>query len=89
MPVLTLTKPVTFGDQVLAQITLREPTGKDLRTLGLPIGGDGLDTTVMAAWISQLSEQAPPVVDMLCLRDWLAASSMVAGFFPQPPPPKP
>jgi len=78
-----LQTPVVFGATTIAELTLRDPTGKDLRTLGMPVALGAIDTQAMGAWIAQLSGQTEPMVDMLGLTDWMAAATAVSGFFAQ------
>lgn len=80
-----LSKPVQAHGQDVSALTLREPTGKDLRTAGLPykLGADGsiaIDAANMAKMIAQLAAVPPSTVDALAAPDWNAVAMVVLGF---------
>lgn len=101
MPVtLTLKTPVQAHGGMITALTLREPTGKDIRTAGLPYnlaadGGINIAAGPMGKMLSALAEVPPSTIDMLAAPDWNAAAMVVLGFItgpeeiPKAPPPSP
>jgi hypothetical protein len=82
---LKLSKPVQAHGEVVTALTLREATGKDLRTAGLPykLGADGgiaIDAGNMGKMIAQLAAVPTSTVDLLAAPDWNAAAMVVLGF---------
>jgi hypothetical protein len=86
MKMIELSEPLG----VIRTITLREPKYNDLIELDLPgawvelPGGAGffqVTPSVLAQWISRLSDIDTDFLGSLCLRDALALRSAVLGFF--------
>lgn len=86
---ITLATPIpgeaAFGEPVRA-LTLRAPTGRDLRRCGLPYrieasGAPAIDTEAAARLIAELSALPPAAVDALSAPDFQAAAMAVLGFF--------
>lgn len=88
---LPLARPVEAHGETVAALTLREPTGKDLRQCGLPYrismetGEATIDAPAMAKMIAALAAVPPSTVDRLSAEDWQAAMAAVLGFFGQAP----
>lgn len=86
-----LSAPIEAHGETLQELTLREPNGKDLRTIGMPyrIGAeDGsitVDAGVVARHISALAGVPLSAVDKMPAGDWGAALSAVLGFFGMAP----
>ena len=84
---VTLSKPIEAHGETLAELTLREPSGKDIRTFGMPyrIGAeDGsviIDAAAMHRYIAGLAAVPPSTVDKMPPADWSAAMAAVMGFF--------
>lgn len=82
---IKLSKAIVAHGEELTELTLREPTGKDIRTCGSHITGNGrggsIDTEAIARYISALAEIPPSSVDLLSGADFLKAQSAVLGFF--------
>lgn len=83
-----LSRPIQAHGEELMALTLREPTGKDLRT-GMPyrILADGemvIDAGVVATLISSLCGIPPSSVDQLSALDFQEATAAVLGFFRKP-----
>lgn len=84
---VSLTRAIqAHGDDNVRELTLREPTGKDLRTLGLPFtisatGQVNPDSAVIARHISALAGIPPSSVDQLSAADFMTCSIAVMGFF--------
>jgi len=81
-----LSKPITAHGESLSVLTLREPGGKEIRTLGLPyrFGADGstiIEAAVVARFISELAGIPLSAVDKLPPPDWQKAMSAVLDFF--------
>lgn len=84
--VITLFAPIVAGEETIAQITLRRPTGKDVRELGYPykLGADQAVTIqagIVAAFISRLADIPPSYVDRLDPVDFNTLGFEVIGFF--------
>lgn len=84
--VVPLSKPIQAHGEELAQLTLRPPTGRDLRTCGMPfrIGEDAsvsVDAQAMARMISALAAIPPSGVDHLSAADWQDCMVVVLSFF--------
>jgi hypothetical protein len=86
-----LATPIEAHGETLHEITLREPTGRDLRTCGLPYrigmetGEATIDAPAMAKMIGALAALPPSAVDRLSAEDWQAAMGAVLGFFGRAP----
>ena len=84
---IPLSTPIEAHGETLSEITLREPTGRDLRLCGLPYrismetGEATIDASAMAKMISALAAVPPSTVDRLSAEDWQAAMGAVLGFF--------
>ena len=86
-----LSKPIkAHGDEV-SELTLREPTTKDVIELGLPTliipGADGQSTgveirqPVVARYVSRLAAIPMGSVKALSLKDFSLCTAAVMGFF--------
>lgn len=89
--VIQLSKPIkAHGDEV-SEISLREPTTKDIIELGLPTliipGADGQSTgveirqPVVARYISRLAAIPMGSVESLSVKDFSLCTAAVMGFF--------
>lgn len=76
---------VAWGEP-LAEITFRNPTGKDIREYGFPVRDNQMDEQRMTAWIAGLAALPPRTVDAMSVQDWMACAAAVADFFKGPPP---
>lgn len=89
MTQVALQTHITFGEQTFSTLTFRQPTGKDLRTLKMPIMGNGTTAEIheerMHRWIADLAGVPDGVVDRMALPDWLACAAVVGGFFAPAP----
>lgn len=86
MPELQLTKPVRAHGDDISVLELSEPTGKDVRELGLPysVGADqcvSINTGIVAKYIERLAKVPPSTVDDMSPSDLNTISWVVAGFF--------
>lgn len=79
---IKLAQPVKFGSQVVDELTIRPPTGKDFRRLKVESGYE-MDATLELA--ERLSGQPRPVVDGLSGDDLTRVLEVVAGFMPGGP----
>ena len=96
---VTLAAPITAHGATLSALTLRQPTGKDLRTCGLPYkltgaGDIAIDAQPMHRMIAELAAVPPSSIDQLSAGDWNAVAMVVLGFItgsadpmPASPPP--
>lgn len=87
---MKLSRPIQAHGETLTELTLREPTGKDIRTAGAPYkmeftasGGQlmHIDTEAVARLISALAGIPPSSVDQLTAKDFNAAQAEVISFF--------
>lgn len=86
-----LSKPVTAHGESLSELTLREPTTKDIIELGLPTliipGDDGQSTgvelrqKVIARYVSRLASIPMSSVEALTIKDFSLATAAVMSFF--------
>lgn len=82
---IPLAKPVQAHGKALAELTLRRPTGKDLRICGhvYKLTADGeiaVQAPAMHRMIAELAGVPPSAIDLLDGADWEAASQTVLGF---------
>ena len=75
-----LSRPVTSIDHEVAELTLREPTGLDMRSCG-----DQQDAGFTHRLIARLASITPAAVDAMAGRDVIAASIADYVTFPSPP----
>jgi hypothetical protein len=78
---LLLATPVPFATETVSALDFRDPTGRDIRELSIPIDEDGLNPPVMALWIERLTGRPMPFVDSLAMSDWMEAARTVSAFF--------
>ncbi len=75
--VITLTKPIKFGEETLRELKLREPVARDFRDL---------ETTKPFAMILDLAAILSGVpasaIDQLCAADMMVVCDKVGGFLP-------
>lgn len=77
MTKLALKKPIQFGQETIAEFTIREPKAKDFRKLPTqPNMGDLLD------FAGCLAGQPKQVIDELGMEDMREVLEIVAAFFP-------
>ena len=79
---ITLKKPIKHGEEVIAELELREPA-KEIKVIGLPLNvmeGD-VRTEIVHKYICALAALPPSVVDQLSARDFVAAMEVVMDFF--------
>ena len=89
---VTLTTPIpgdaAFG-QPIPTVTLRRPTGRDLRKCGLPVtvseaGTGEVNADAVARYIAELGGLPPAAVDAMSVVDWQSCMAAVLGFFAPP-----
>ena len=82
---IKLTTPLKSIDRDLTEVTLREPTGKDMVRSGYPlrITDDGVDVNAapMHKLIGVCAGITPDAVDTMAIPDWNACCMAVMGFF--------
>jgi hypothetical protein len=78
------------GDTEIAELELREMTGKDIIDVGFPylIGVDGggelkIQASVIVKYVSRLAAVPPSVVEKLSPSDITGLTGVVMGFFGQ------
>lgn len=85
-----LHRPIRAHGEELQELTLREPSGKDLRLCGMPYRvtqGEEvvIDSAVMARLIVSLAAVPMSSVDQLSAADFQEVTGVVMGFFQQAP----
>ena len=72
----------------IVKITIREPTGADLKDIGMPgvwvtVPGGGFFQEMPAVyqWVERLADVDPDCLGKLCLRDAIAVRAVVLQFF--------
>lgn len=82
---IKLRRPITAYKETLTELTLREPTGKDIRTCGLPYGGKSRAVEFNAEAVAQLIAVCAGIptssVDKLCAADFNDAMMAIVSFF--------
>ena len=98
MEPVALAKPIEAHGETLKALSFREPTGKDIREIGVPFtliadpndpagkSETKFDAPVIAKYIARLANVPPSAVDTLGAQDWLLAMAAVASFFGAPVP---
>ncbi|MGX9966067.1 phage tail assembly protein [Roseomonas sp. F4] len=82
---IPLSKPIQDQGEQVTALTLRLPTGKDLRTCGVPykLTQDSeiiIEAAAMHRMIGKLSGLLSSSIDQLTAGDWNAAAQEVLGF---------
>lgn len=91
MSVIKLSKPLLVGEEIIDEITLRQPTVKEVAEIGYPFivvstdNGSGVDLRpkVVLRYVSKLAAIPPSSLDELSLGDLSALQAEVMGFFGQ------
>ena len=86
METFTLSKPIQHGNSESTELTLREPTARDVNDLGLPFRLDASLISepvpaVCAKYISRLAGIPPSVVEKIALSDYTMLLYRVVAFF--------
>jgi hypothetical protein len=86
-----LSAPIEAHGETLHALAIRQPTGADLRVMGMPFtmtadGGVQMDGKGMHKAIAQLAAIPPSSVDRMSAGDFMAAATAVLGFFGEAPP---
>jgi len=90
---IKLSKPIKAHGEEVSEITLRDPSTKDMIELGLPtlivIGSDGKSTgvevrqAVVARYIMKLAAIPLGAVESMSMYDFSVCTAAVMGFFGQ------
>lgn len=82
---VSLSVPIEVRGQMVSELLLRKPTGKDIRVAGLPFYCEDGKTepreASVARLISMLANIPPIAVDKLAAEDWVKAMAAVLSFF--------
>ena len=81
---ISLTEPLVFDGQRIAEVTVRRPKVKDLRVLD-DLGADGDDLARGVAMAAQLTGLPTAAIDEMDASDFAQVSDVIAGFLPKPP----
>ncbi|WP_211238056.1 phage tail assembly protein [Derxia gummosa] len=84
--IIPLESPVTIGDDTITELSLRRPSGKDVRELGFPyrltaIGDVAIDAGIACKYASRLAAVPPSTIDALDPVDISTLAQTVLGFF--------
>lgn len=93
MTVFQLSVPITHGQESLTELTINEPTAKQIREIGIPFrisalaGGQDFEINAerMCRYISKLALIPPSVVDQICAFDFVRISEVIGSFFEKSP----
>lgn len=89
-----LTRPITAHDKEVNELTLREPVGDDLMSIGYPylivtgdMGTEGIELRpkIVGKWVSRLAGIPPSSVLKISFSDLQALQGVVMSFFGQTP----
>lgn len=86
---IKLSVPVKFGEEIIAELSYRKPTGADIVQCGHPLkinfAADpveySFDEQKMARMMATLYAQPPSVIGRLDPNDWTTCAWAIAGFF--------
>ena len=87
--VVTLTAAVMAQGKPITSLTIREPTGKDLRLFGYPIGmGEEpkIDTKAVSNLLSAVAMVPLSTIDQLTFGDYNACMTALVSFLGAAPP---
>lgn len=89
---VALTRPVQAHGQDVSQLTMREPTGKDIRRIGMPMAiGEGGAVTILAEpcarYMVELAAVPPSTIDAMPPADFTSCCMAVMSFFGAAPAP--
>lgn len=86
-----LSTPIEVAGETISELTMREPTAREMRAIGDPFtpvyGADGstralnFDNEAVVQYLSKLCTVPPSTVDKLTAKDFLAARSELSRFF--------
>ena len=82
-----LTTPIEAHGDMITELTLRKPNGKDIRVTGMPfrmgVSDESIitDAAVVHRYIANLGGIPPSAVDKLSPVDFCTAMEVVLGFF--------
>jgi len=84
-----LSKPIKANGEEVSVLELREPEGKDLIEIGMPMSFDAegqteLKMKVIAKYISRLASIPPTSVYAISPQDLLEIAMEIVGFFGEP-----
>jgi len=80
---IKLNTPVQFGSETISELTLREPTARDMRGINISFTGDGGGSIRMGDMLdlaAKLAGQPPSVIDSLSPTDAMEVMGIVGGF---------
>lgn len=85
-----LSKPIKAYDEDLKELSLRKPTGTEIRTIGFPFKMEitkagtqiqHFNLEVVAAYAAALGNVPPSSIDQIEPSDWPMLAGMVSTFF--------
>jgi hypothetical protein len=83
-PILVLMKPVQASGEKVDKLMFREPTGRDIEEIGMPLLPGWpvrFDPPVMGEMMARLANVPPSTIKALNSRDWTAGAYRIWNFF--------
>lgn len=84
-PILILTKPIKLGSEEIKELKFREPKGKDIEEIGMPVipgtWPPRWDAEVMGQMMAKLAGVPPSTIKALHSRDWTTGAYKIWNFF--------
>ena len=79
---ITLAEPVQFGSQTIAELTIRQPRGKNARRLALTISAEGarISFADVLEVLADCAGVSSAVVDELVMGDLAVCAAELLGF---------
>jgi hypothetical protein len=82
-PKLVLFKPLDLAGEKITELKFRQPRGKDIEEIGLPLLplSTRMDPMVMGEMMARLAAVPPSTIKALDSQDWIAGAYKVMYFF--------
>ncbi len=87
-----LTTPIKHGAEEIRALTIKAPTLKTIRKIGLPFRFGGaagsefeIDAERLARYLSELCALPPSTIDQISATDFVGITQVFSGFFGQSP----
>lgn len=91
MATVKLSTPIEVAGETITELSMREPTAREMRSLGDPFtpvyGADGstralnFDNETVVQYLSKLCTVPPSTIDKLTAKDFLSARGELTRFF--------
>lgn len=81
-PVLKLSKPVHANGQEVTELKFREPKGRDIEEVGMPVLPNfRFDVEAMGMMMARLANVPPSTIKALPSKDWTTGAYKIWDFF--------